>query len=116
MLATLTLSVSDRDAVAGALSWYGFQQAGIHPALGLLPIIPAIPHADVEFGVFAEEEKNGVKEEKVLFLEKRKVGSGPFVFEVDVPEKPARAGVDPYNKWVDRDSDDNVRWAEEASS
>lgn len=43
-------------AIAGALSWYGFQQAGIHPALGLLPIIPAIPHADIEFGIFAEEE------------------------------------------------------------
>jgi NhaA family Na+:H+ antiporter len=42
--------------VAGALSWYGFQQAGIHPALGLLPIIPAIPHSDLEFGVFAERE------------------------------------------------------------
>jgi NhaA family Na+:H+ antiporter len=43
--------------VAGCLSWYGFQQAGIHPALGLLPIIPAIPHADIEFGIFAEEER-----------------------------------------------------------
>ncbi len=42
--------------MAGAISWYGFQQAGIHPALGLLPVIPAIPHADIEFGIFAEEE------------------------------------------------------------
>uniref|UniRef100_UPI00263312D6 Na+/H+ antiporter NhaA n=1 Tax=Amaricoccus sp. TaxID=1872485 RepID=UPI00263312D6 len=42
--------------IAGCLSWYGFQRAGIHPALGLLPVIPAIPHADVEFGIFAEEE------------------------------------------------------------
>ncbi|MEX2519637.1 MAG: Na+/H+ antiporter NhaA [Paracoccaceae bacterium] len=43
--------------IAAGLSWYGFQEAGIHPALGLLPIIPAIPHADVEFGIFAEAEK-----------------------------------------------------------
>jgi NhaA family Na+:H+ antiporter len=43
-------------AVAGVLSWLGFQEAGIHPALGLLPVIPAIPHADVGFGIFAEEE------------------------------------------------------------
>ncbi|MFZ5709424.1 MAG: Na+/H+ antiporter NhaA [Pseudomonadota bacterium] len=43
-------------AAAGAASWYGFQQSGIHPALGLLPIIPAIPHADRGFGVFAEAE------------------------------------------------------------
>jgi NhaA family Na+:H+ antiporter len=42
--------------IAGCLSWYGFQEAGIHPALGLLPIIPAIPHADIEFGLFAAEE------------------------------------------------------------
>ncbi|MEL6316127.1 MAG: Na+/H+ antiporter NhaA [Pseudomonadota bacterium] len=43
--------------IGGALSWYGFQQAGIHPALGLLPIIPAIPHEDVALGFFAEAEK-----------------------------------------------------------
>lgn len=43
--------------IAGALSWYGFQEAGIHPALGLLPIIPTIPHADRAFGVFAEAEQ-----------------------------------------------------------
>jgi len=43
--------------IFGAISWYGFQEAGIHPALGLLPIIPAMPHADVAFGFFAEAEK-----------------------------------------------------------
>lgn len=43
-------------ALAGAVSWYGFQMAGLHPALGLLPIVVTIPHADREFGIFAEEE------------------------------------------------------------
>jgi NhaA family Na+:H+ antiporter len=43
---------------AGALSWYGFQEAGIHPALGLLPIVPTIPHADRGFGIFAEAERH----------------------------------------------------------
>lgn len=43
-------------AVAGGLSWYGFQQAGLHPALGLLPVIPAIPHADRSFGIFSAAE------------------------------------------------------------
>ena len=38
--------------IAGCASWYGFQQAGIHPALGLLPIIPTISHADITFGMF----------------------------------------------------------------
>lgn len=45
-------------AAAGAISWYAFQQSGLHPALGLLPIIPAIPHADRAFGIFAEEESH----------------------------------------------------------
>lgn len=43
-------------AIGAALSWYGFQESGIHPALGLLPIIPAIPHADRAFGIFAAAE------------------------------------------------------------
>ena len=43
--------------IAGALSWYGFQQAGIHPALGLLPIVPTLPHADRAFGIFSEAEQ-----------------------------------------------------------
>lgn len=44
-------------ALAGVVSWFGFQEAGIHPALGLLPIIPAIPHAERGFGIFAEAEQ-----------------------------------------------------------
>lgn len=42
--------------IAAAVSWYGFMRSGLHPALGLLPIVPAIPHADRAFGVFAEAE------------------------------------------------------------
>ena len=38
--------------IAGCASWYGFQQAGVHPALGLLPIVVTIPHADITFGMF----------------------------------------------------------------
>lgn len=43
--------------IAGALSWFGFQEAGIHPALGLLPIVPTLPHADRAFGIFSEAEQ-----------------------------------------------------------
>lgn len=42
--------------LAGCLCWYGFYRAGLHPALGLLPLIPAIPHAERDFGIFAEAE------------------------------------------------------------
>ena len=44
--------------IFGAFCWWGFQQAGIHPALGLLPMIPTIPHADTDFGLFAEGEQH----------------------------------------------------------
>lgn len=43
--------------IAGCVSWYAFYRAGLHPALGLLPIVPAIPHAERDFGIFAEEER-----------------------------------------------------------
>ena len=43
--------------IAACFSWYGFMKAGIHPALGLLPIVPTIPHADRAFGIFSEAEK-----------------------------------------------------------
>lgn len=45
-------------AVAGCLSWYGFAKAGLHPALGLLPIVPTLPHADRAFGIFAAAERH----------------------------------------------------------
>jgi NhaA family Na+:H+ antiporter len=44
--------------MAGCISWYAFQESGLHPALGLLPIIPAIPHADHEYGLFASAEEH----------------------------------------------------------
>jgi len=44
--------------IAAALSWYAFMRAGIHPALGLLPIVPTIPHADRAFGIFSDAEKH----------------------------------------------------------
>lgn len=43
--------------LAGLASWFGVAAAGLPPALGLLPVIPAIPHADRAFGLFAEAEE-----------------------------------------------------------
>ena len=42
--------------VAGGLSWFGTAASGLPAALGLLPVIPAIAHADRAFGLFAEAE------------------------------------------------------------
>jgi NhaA family Na+:H+ antiporter len=43
--------------IAGIISWYAFAKSGLHPALGLLPIVPTIPHADRGFGLFADAER-----------------------------------------------------------
>ena len=43
--------------IAACFSWYGFMRSGLHPALGLLPIVPTIPHADRAFGIFSEAEQ-----------------------------------------------------------
>ena len=43
--------------IAGALSWLGVVASGLPGALGVLPVIPAIAHADRAFGLFAEAEE-----------------------------------------------------------
>ena len=42
--------------IAGSISWLGFALSGLHPALGLLPIIPTMPHAHVDKGLFDWKE------------------------------------------------------------
>lgn len=43
--------------VSGVLSWFGFYRGGIHPALALVPIIPFMPSAKTDAGLFAEAEE-----------------------------------------------------------
>ena len=43
--------------LAGLISWIGVAASGLPPVLGLLPVIPAIAHADRSFGLFAEAEE-----------------------------------------------------------
>ncbi|MEO8240973.1 MAG: Na+/H+ antiporter NhaA [bacterium] len=43
--------------VAGGCSWVGVALSGLPATLGLLPLIPIIPHADRSFGLFAEAEE-----------------------------------------------------------
>jgi Na+:H+ antiporter, NhaA family len=42
--------------VAGGLSWAGLYYGGIHPALALVPVVPFMPHAKRDLGLFAERE------------------------------------------------------------
>jgi NhaA family Na+:H+ antiporter len=43
--------------LAGLACWTGVALSGLPPALGLLPLIPIIPHAERSFGLFAEAEE-----------------------------------------------------------
>ncbi len=40
----------------GVMSWFAFYKSGIHPALGLVPVVLCMPHAKTDLGIFAREE------------------------------------------------------------
>ena len=42
--------------VCGTLAWAGFYLGGFHPALALVPIIPFVPHASSDTGLFDEQD------------------------------------------------------------
>jgi ABC-2 type transport system permease protein len=59
-------------------------------------------------GVFtAEPGKKTFSAKDVLYMKPQPVRSGVQTFTVTVDKKPLFAGVDPYNKRIDRNSDDN---------
>ncbi|HXP88952.1 MAG TPA: M1 family aminopeptidase [Bryobacteraceae bacterium] len=62
----------------------------------------------IDIGVFSGAKQH----EKQLYLEKRRINAKEQKFTVIVDEKPTLAGIDPYNKLIDRKPDDN--WAEVA--
>ncbi len=64
-----------------------------------------MPLADyIEIGIFTGRKD----EEKPLYLEKTKMTRERQTFKIIVDAKPSRAGIDPYNKLIDRIADDNM--------
>ena len=61
-------------------------------------------HDLIDIGVF----KGKKDEEKPLYLKKQWLPQPTQTFEIVVDEPPTRAGIDPYNKLIDRNSDDNT--------
>jgi hypothetical protein len=62
-----------------------------------------------EVGLFtAEPGKSDFTRKSVLKLERRTLRDGAQQIVLYSNEKPVYAGIDPYNKRIDRDSDDNV--------
>ncbi|UNK56981.1 hypothetical protein MNQ95_12640 [Pseudoxanthomonas daejeonensis] len=61
----------------------------------------------VDIGVFARPEGGKESDEKVLYLRKHHVTAAETTLELVVDELPYEAGIDPYNKLIDRNSGDN---------
>lgn len=64
---------------------------------------------EIEIGAFAERPGQGAFDRAdVLSFERRPVTNGRQTFSISTKRKPAFVGIDPYNFYIDRDSDDNV--------
>ncbi|MEW6367528.1 MAG: M1 family aminopeptidase [Acidobacteriota bacterium] len=65
----------------------------------------------VDIAVLGEKEVGDRKEEFPLYIEKKLITQPSSTFEIIVDQPPAKAGIDPYNKLIDRNGDDNVKEA-----
>jgi len=74
------------------------------------PIL-SVPLADyIDIGVFAEkEDEKGKMKEVELYLKKHKITEINNTITIIVDEEPIEVGVDPYNKLIDTNSNDNRR-------
>lgn len=63
----------------------------------------------VDLGVFTARPGVGAfNRSDVVLMERRPIHSGLQTFTFTVDRRPLFVGVDPYNKWIDRDSEDNL--------
>jgi ABC-2 type transport system permease protein len=65
---------------------------------------PAPLHDSIDVGVFSGKKD----QEKPLAVRKEWITGGRQTFEFTVKDRPTRAGIDPYNKLIDRNGDDNT--------
>jgi hypothetical protein len=64
---------------------------------------------EVPIGLFlAKPGDADFGKDKILTLAPMKIGTGAQVFHLITAKAPKFAGIDPYNMWIDRNSDDNV--------
>lgn len=63
----------------------------------------------IDIGVFTQSLDDTFEgTDHVLYMQKHRVNETTMRFELIVDERPEFVGIDPYNKLVDRDSDDNL--------
>ncbi len=64
----------------------------------------------IDIGVFtANPDNNDFGVSNVLYMQKHKVTKDTKSIELIVDAKPMFAGIDPYNKLIDRNSNDNIK-------
>jgi hypothetical protein len=63
----------------------------------------------MDVAVFARGPSGEEADERVLYLERHRFDADRTTLTLTVDEQPYEAGVDPYNKLVDRISQDNRR-------
>ena len=65
-------------------------------------------HDYIDVGVLGESKAKAAND-NVLAIEKKLITAPKMTFEFVVDKKPVRAGIDPLNKLIDRNPDDNVK-------
>lgn len=84
-------------------------EAGKFTADGKGKETPAKLAENIEVGVFTARPGTGAfAKANVLSMKRYPVRAGKQVIEVVTKGKPTFAGIDPYNFYIDRDSDDNL--------
>jgi aminopeptidase N len=66
----------------------------------------------MEVGVFARKAGESKHNEHPLYLQSRHITAGKGTIDVVVDAEPYEVGVDPYNKLIDRNPDDNRKQVE----
>ena len=58
----------------------------------------------IDIGVYGQDDAG---EDKLIYLQKHKINQEEMIFKIEVDELPIKAGIDPINKLIDRNPDDN---------
>ena len=71
----------------------------------------------IDIGIFTKHpDKVTEGDEHVLYFEKHQIRSGERSLTFVVDQLPSHVGIDPYNKLIDRNSDDNLDTVDERSA
>ena len=73
------------------------------------PILSVPLNDYIDIGIFTEQDVKGKKKEVELYLQKHKITKINNKVTIIVDKKPTEVGVDPYNKLIDTQSEDNRR-------